>query len=67
MREITPAEAAALPIVDVREPHEWEIANLADYGARLIPLGQLPERMHELDSASEIVLHCRSGARTYRS
>jgi len=30
-------------IVDVREPHEWEIVNLERYGARLIPLGKLPE------------------------
>ena len=43
--------------------------NLERHGARLISLGQLPERMHELDSAEEIVLHCRTGgrsAKTYR-
>ncbi len=57
----------ALRIVDVREPHEWEIVNLERYGARLIPLGQLPERMHELDSADEIVLHCRTGARSAKA
>jgi sulfur-carrier protein adenylyltransferase/sulfurtransferase len=51
-------------IVDVREPHEWDIANLGDRGAELIPLGSLPERMAELDTADEIVLHCRSGARS---
>ncbi|MGI9077713.1 MAG: molybdopterin-synthase adenylyltransferase MoeB [Gemmatimonadaceae bacterium] len=54
-------------IIDVREPHEWDIANLEPYGAALIPLGQLPERMHELDSAQEIVLHCRSGARSAKA
>ncbi|MBI4539499.1 MAG: molybdopterin-synthase adenylyltransferase MoeB [Gemmatimonadetes bacterium] len=54
-------------IIDVREPHEWQIANLAPYGARLIPLGRLAERMHELDSANEIVLHCRSGVRSARA
>jgi sulfur-carrier protein adenylyltransferase/sulfurtransferase len=57
----------ALRIVDVREPHEWEIVNLERYGARLIPLGQLPERMHELDSADEIVLHCRTGGRSAKA
>jgi adenylyltransferase/sulfurtransferase len=54
-------------IVDVREPHEWEIVNLERYGARLIPLGQLTERMHEFDSADEIVLHCRTGARSAKA
>jgi len=54
-------------IVDVREPHEWEIVNLERWGARLIPLGQLPERMPEFDSADEIVLHCRTGGRSAKA
>jgi molybdopterin/thiamine biosynthesis adenylyltransferase/rhodanese-related sulfurtransferase len=49
-------------LVDVREPHEANIARIP--GAKLIPLGELPARMHELDSSDEIVLHCRSGARS---
>jgi adenylyltransferase/sulfurtransferase len=49
-------------ILDVREPQEWEICRLP--GATLIPLGQLPSRMHELNSADFIVAHCRSGARS---
>jgi adenylyltransferase/sulfurtransferase len=72
--QITPRELRArldrgdrLAIVDVREPHEWEIGNLAPLGARLIPLGQLAERMSELDTAAEIVLHCRSGARSAKA
>lgn len=71
---LTPAELSnrlargdRLTIVDVREPHEWEIVNLAPYGARLIPLGELLERMNELDSAQELVLHCRSGARSAKA
>jgi len=56
-----------LVIVDVREPHEWEIGNLGPAGARLIPLGQLPEHMNQLSSADEIVLHCRSGARSAKA
>ncbi len=56
-----------LEIVDVREPHEWEIVNLARLGARLIPLGVLPEHMNELDSADEIVLYCRSGVRSAKA
>jgi molybdopterin/thiamine biosynthesis adenylyltransferase/rhodanese-related sulfurtransferase/molybdopterin converting factor small subunit len=56
-----------IAIIDVREPHEWDIVNLEPYGARLIPLGRLTEQMHELDSADEIVLHCRSGARSAKA
>ncbi|MBI4544869.1 MAG: molybdopterin-synthase adenylyltransferase MoeB [Gemmatimonadetes bacterium] len=56
-----------LTIIDVREPFEWEIANLAGYGARLIPLAQVAERMSELDADQEIVLHCRSGSRSARA
>jgi adenylyltransferase/sulfurtransferase len=48
-------------ILDVREPHEYQICNLNGY---LIPLGDLPKRMNELDSSREIVAHCRSGVRS---
>jgi len=51
-------------LIDVREPHEWDIVNLEEQGARLIPLGELEEHVGELDTAEEIVLHCRSGARS---
>ena len=48
-------------VLDVREPHEYQICNLNGY---LIPLGDLPKRVHELDSSREIVAHCRSGVRS---
>ena len=48
-------------ILDVREPHEYQICNL---NGTLIPLGELPRRVHELDSSREIVAHCRSGKRS---
>jgi adenylyltransferase/sulfurtransferase len=48
-------------ILDVREPHEYQICNIGGY---LLPLGDLPKRAHELDSAREIVAHCRSGKRS---
>lgn len=48
-------------ILDVREPHEYQICNLKGH---LIPLGELPRRVHELDSSREIVAHCRSGKRS---
>ena len=66
--EITPRELKSridrgddLFILDVREPHEFQICNLK---GRLIPLGELPRRVHELDSSQEIVAHCRSGKRS---
>jgi molybdopterin/thiamine biosynthesis adenylyltransferase/rhodanese-related sulfurtransferase len=48
-------------VLDVREPHEYQICNLGGY---LIPLGDLPKRVSELDSSKEIVAHCRSGVRS---
>ena len=51
-------------ILDVREPHEWDISNLHHLGAHLIPKGQVVERLGELDTAQEIVVQCRSGARS---
>ena len=48
-------------VLDVREPHEYQICNIGGY---LIPLGDLPKRVHELDSSREIVAHCRSGVRS---
>ncbi len=66
--EITPRELKSrldrgddLFILDVREPHEFQICNL---NGNLIPLGELPRRVHELDSSREIVAHCRSGKRS---
>jgi adenylyltransferase/sulfurtransferase len=51
-------------VLDVREPHEYQIVNIKGY---LIPLGDLPARVHELDSNSEIVVHCKSGARSAKA
>ena len=66
--EITPRELKSrldrgdeLFILDVREPHEYQICNLQGH---LIPLGELSRRVHELDSSREIVAHCRSGKRS---
>ncbi len=53
-----------LMILDVREPHEWEISNLSHHGAVLIPQGEVLERMGELDTAQEIVVQCRTGGRS---
>jgi rhodanese-related sulfurtransferase len=52
-----------LNIIDVREPYEYEEFNI---GASLIPLGQLPNTLDELKDLKndEIIVHCRSGARS---
>jgi adenylyltransferase/sulfurtransferase len=51
-------------LLDVREPHEYNICNL---NGVLIPLNDLPRRISELDPDKEMVIHCRSGARSARA
>ena len=53
-------------VLDVREPHEYPIANL---GAPLIPLGEVEKRLGELAAQKEreVVVHCRSGARSQKA
>jgi adenylyltransferase/sulfurtransferase len=67
--DLTPPELATkltrgddFDLIDVREPREWNIARLP--GARLVPLGTLGQALGALDPAREIVLYCRSGARS---
>ncbi len=69
--QLSPAELQArldsgeqLYILDVREPHEWEISNLGHLGAVLIPKDQVIDRMGELDTAREMVVQCRTGGRS---
>jgi adenylyltransferase/sulfurtransferase len=52
-------------LLDVREKFEYEICRIP--GSKLIPLPELPSRMSELDSADEIVLHCKSGVRSAKA
>jgi len=54
-------------LLDVREPFEYQIAKIP--GSKLIPLGELPNRLSELDSnkAKEIVVHCKSGGRSAKA
>ncbi|RYU95375.1 rhodanese-like domain-containing protein [Emticicia agri] len=53
-------------LIDVREDYEYEDDNL---GAKLIPLGELPDRLDELEElkGQPIYIHCRSGARSGRA
>jgi adenylyltransferase/sulfurtransferase len=55
----------SVEIIDVREPHEWAICRIE--GARLVPLGTLGARLHELDPARTYVLQCRSGVRSAKA
>ena len=52
-------------VLDVREPHEYQICSIPN--AKLIPLGDLPKRVNELDSADEIIAHCKSGMRSAKA
>ena len=52
-------------LVDVREPHEFQIARIP--GSILIPLGDLPKRLNELDPNAEIVMHCKMGGRSAKA
>lgn len=52
-------------VLDVREYHEYDIANIED--SVLIPLGELPDRLDELNPDDEIVVHCHHGSRSMRA
>jgi rhodanese-related sulfurtransferase len=69
VRELSPTECAALLaaspatlLVDVREPWELEIARVR--GALHLPMGQVPERLAELDPARDLVILCKAGGRS---
>jgi rhodanese-related sulfurtransferase len=50
-------------LLDVREPYEYKIAQI---GGTLIPQNDVPNRLNELPRDREIVVHCRSGARSQK-
>ena len=52
-------------LIDVREPHEYRICNIP--GSKLIPLGEVPNRLGELDKTADIVVHCKSGMRSAKA
>src|SRR5919197_3400191 len=72
MKEITATELKQrldqgddIQIIDVREPHEYEIGKIPD--SKLIPLGQVLNRMNEIDSNRETVVHCKMGGRSAKA
>jgi len=54
-----------ITLLDVREDQEWEITHLP--GAKLIPLGEVPSRVNELDTVDEIVVYCHHGMRSAKA
>ena len=68
MKEVTVQELKALKdsnadfqLIDVREEHEFDEANL---GGLLIPLGEILDRAEEVNKDKPVVIHCRSGKRS---
>jgi rhodanese-related sulfurtransferase len=71
MKQISPAELATWladsardkpVLLDVREPWEYERARIA--GARLVPMGELPGRLDEIDPDKDVVAICHHGGRS---
>lgn len=68
MKEVTVSDLKSLidnkadfQLVDVREPHEYEICNL---GGDSIPLSTIPDNFEKIDRNKQVIIHCRSGARS---
>ena len=53
-----------LNVLDVREPHEYEFANI---GAKLVPLGELPQRLAEFGRDENFAIHCKTGGRSAKA
>ncbi|MDH3206047.1 MAG: molybdopterin-synthase adenylyltransferase MoeB [Gemmatimonadota bacterium] len=54
-------------LLDVREPWEWAVSSLAMRGARLIPLGELADRLGEIPEDRPVVVYCRTGPRSLQA
>jgi adenylyltransferase/sulfurtransferase len=55
-------EGDDIQLIDVRQPEEWAFSKIE--GAKLIPLGEIMNRMGEIDENRETVIHCKSGMRS---
>jgi sulfur-carrier protein adenylyltransferase/sulfurtransferase len=64
LHEVTQIVDGAV-VIDVREPYEWDAGHID--GARLIPLGELPNRLGELPRDADIVFYCQAGGRSARA
>jgi rhodanese-related sulfurtransferase len=63
--QLAAAHAGGAPVVDVREPDEYEAGHVP--GAVLIPMGQVVERVTELDRSRPVYVICQSGSRSGRA
>lgn len=68
MKEVSVSElkemmdnGADFQLIDVREPNEAEIAEI---GAELIPMGEIPSNLDKISKSKKVIIHCRSGARS---
>jgi rhodanese-related sulfurtransferase len=73
MTQITPqllqqwlADSGRKPplLLDVREPWEYQTCRIE--GSTLVPMNTIPARVHELDPATETVVICHHGARSFQ-
>jgi adenylyltransferase/sulfurtransferase len=71
LREITAKElydlqvkGEAFQLIDVREPHEYEIVNI---GAELIPLGTVADNSDKIDKDGMVIVHCKAGGRSAKA
>jgi adenylyltransferase/sulfurtransferase len=72
MQEITATELKKrldtgedIQIIDVRQPDEFAFAKIE--GTKLIPLGEIVNRMNEIDETKETVVHCKMGGRSAKA
>lgn len=63
--ELARLRPQGITIVDVREPHEYAEAHVP--GARLIPLGTVPDRVDEVPAHGQVYVICAKGGRSYRA
>jgi molybdopterin/thiamine biosynthesis adenylyltransferase/rhodanese-related sulfurtransferase len=68
MKEVTVQELKSMldakndfQLIDVREPHEFEISNL---GGELIPMAEVPENLDRISKDKRVIVHCRTGSRS---
>jgi len=54
----------SINVLDVREPHEYEVANI---GVKLVPLGELPQRIAEFEQSENFAIHCKTGGRSAKA
>lgn len=66
MRNVEPQDVpAGAQLIDVREDHEWADGHAA--GATHIPMGEIPDRVDELDKSRDIYLICKGGGRSAKT